>query len=205
MRKVSYIPLENILADDPLSRKSRKGWIFNGRGGCQFTNLLQHQLRMNKLPWATLVLYKHNLAAKHGSSKLFTTNELWLLGLRIESTCTLASIYPMHYGICANCLYMHIPQCICPWSWGYLWRIDSVAEILHNRIFALSPSQGVSWVMSKMSTCDAAHWKGDFVAVDFRRYRWKHSETGITPDTHPTVLGLGLGLGLGSRLGFGLG
>ena len=37
MQKVSYIPLENILADDPLSRMSKKGWIFDRRGGCQVT------------------------------------------------------------------------------------------------------------------------------------------------------------------------
>ena len=28
MQKVSYIPLENILADDLLSRMSKKGWNF---------------------------------------------------------------------------------------------------------------------------------------------------------------------------------
>ena len=32
MQKVSYIPLENILADDPMPRMSKKGW-----GGCQVT------------------------------------------------------------------------------------------------------------------------------------------------------------------------
>ena len=38
MQKVSYIPLENILADDPLIAKNvKKGWIFDPRGGYQFT------------------------------------------------------------------------------------------------------------------------------------------------------------------------
>ena len=37
MQKLSYIPLENILADDPLPRMSKKGWIFDHRGGCQVT------------------------------------------------------------------------------------------------------------------------------------------------------------------------
>ena len=37
VQKVSYIPLGNILADDPLSRMSEKGWIFDRRGGRQFT------------------------------------------------------------------------------------------------------------------------------------------------------------------------
>ena len=52
---------------------------------------------------------------------------------------------------------------------GYLCEIDSVAEMLHKRIFA--PRQSVLWDTCKMSICDAAHRKGDFVAVDFRRYR----------------------------------
>ena len=37
MQKVSYIPLENILADDPLPRMSNKGWNFDRRGGCRVT------------------------------------------------------------------------------------------------------------------------------------------------------------------------
>ena len=37
MQKVSYIPLENILADDPLPRILKKGWIFDRRGGCLVT------------------------------------------------------------------------------------------------------------------------------------------------------------------------
>ena len=37
MQKVSYISLKNILADDPLPRMSKKGWIFDRRGGCQVT------------------------------------------------------------------------------------------------------------------------------------------------------------------------
>ena len=37
MQKVSYIPLENILADDPLPRMSKKGWIFDHKGSCLVT------------------------------------------------------------------------------------------------------------------------------------------------------------------------
>ena len=37
MQKVSYIPVENILADDPLPRMSKKCCIFDRRGGCQVT------------------------------------------------------------------------------------------------------------------------------------------------------------------------
>ena len=67
MRMVSYIPLGNILVDDPLSRISRKGWIF-------------------------LVSYKHYITAKRRSFKPLTTNDLCLLKLRIKSTSILASI-----------------------------------------------------------------------------------------------------------------
>ena len=48
------------------------------------------------------VLYKHNVATKHGSSKPLTTNDLWLLELQIKNTHILASITDAaHYGICA--------------------------------------------------------------------------------------------------------
>ena len=56
---------------------------------------------MSELPNGLRSLVKHIVAAKHGSSKPLTSNELWLLELRIKSTRILAP-YPMHYGICAN-------------------------------------------------------------------------------------------------------
>ena len=37
MQKVSYIPLENILAYNPLPRMKKKGLVFGRSGGCQFT------------------------------------------------------------------------------------------------------------------------------------------------------------------------
>ena len=95
MRKVSYIPLDNILADDLLSRMSRRGCIFDRRGGCQFTFFEKVALastRHERTTLVALVSYKHNVAAKHVSSKLLTTNELWLLELQIKSTRILASI-----------------------------------------------------------------------------------------------------------------
>ena len=46
---------------------------------------------MSELPWL-LSLVKHNVAAKHVSSKSLTSNELWLLELRIKSTHILAFI-----------------------------------------------------------------------------------------------------------------
>ena len=54
MGKVWYIPLKNILADDLLSRMSRKGWICDSRGSCQLMfliKLLKRQLCMSELPW----------------------------------------------------------------------------------------------------------------------------------------------------------
>ena len=47
----------------------------------------------------TLVLYKHNEAAKHGSSKPLTTNELWLLELQ-KSTRILASMPDALWDMC---------------------------------------------------------------------------------------------------------
>ena len=44
---------------------------------------------MSELPLA-YSLVKHNVAAKHGSSKPLTSTELWLLELRIKSTRILA-------------------------------------------------------------------------------------------------------------------
>ena len=53
-----------------------------------------------RITLVTLVLYKGNVAAKHGSSKPLTTNELWLLELRIKSTRTLAPIPDALWDMC---------------------------------------------------------------------------------------------------------
>ena len=76
--------------------EKKKSWIFDRRGGCQVTvfdkfilastvheRITYHWLRS---------LVKHIVAAKHGSSKPLTSNELWLLELRIKSTRILAPI-----------------------------------------------------------------------------------------------------------------
>ena len=55
----------------------------------------------------TLVLYKHNVVAKHRSSKLLTTNELWLLELQIESACILASIPNALWDVCKLSIEVH--------------------------------------------------------------------------------------------------
>ena len=56
---------------------------------------------MSELPWLPS-LVKHNVAAKHGSSKPLTSNELWLLELRIKSTRRLASIPNALWDMCKS-------------------------------------------------------------------------------------------------------
>ena len=80
MQKFSYmdIPLENILADDPLPRMSKKVEfsIAEEAVSSQFLIILfQYQLHMSELPWLCS-LVKHNVAAKHGNSKPLISNEL---------------------------------------------------------------------------------------------------------------------------------
>ena len=103
MQKVSYIPLENILADDPLPRMSKKGWIFDRRGGCQVTVFDTFNFSINctcaYYRWLRS-LVKHSVAAKHGSSKTLTSNELWLLEMRIKSTRILAPIPDALWDMC---------------------------------------------------------------------------------------------------------
>ena len=78
MQKVSYIPLENILADDLLPRMSKKRLNFSivqeAVRSRFLINLCKYQLRnMSQLPWLHS-LVKHNVAAKHGSSTPLTSN-----------------------------------------------------------------------------------------------------------------------------------
>ena len=56
---------------------------------------------MSELPWLRS-LVKHNVAAKNGSSKPLTSNELWLLELRIKSTRILASIPDVLWDVCKS-------------------------------------------------------------------------------------------------------
>ena len=83
---------------------------------------------MSDLPWLRS-LVKDNVAAKHGSSKLLTSNELWLLELQIKSTCILAGLHTrcimgyvqiyekgekdaMWDAFCLFLFFSAIPQCI---------------------------------------------------------------------------------------------
>ena len=111
MRKIIYIPLENILADDPLSRMSIKGWILIAEEAVssRFDKFTLASTAHERNTLATLVSHKHNVAAKHGSSMPLTFTELWLLEFRIRSTRKLPP-YPMHYGLCANRLLITLQQ-----------------------------------------------------------------------------------------------
>ena len=100
MWKVNCILTENILADDPLPRQSRKGWTFDRSGGCQFMFLIN----LINCAWANYLgnhsLVQTQCCRKAQSSKPFTTNELWLLELRIKSTRILASIPDALWDMC---------------------------------------------------------------------------------------------------------
>ena len=56
---------------------------------------------MSELPWLCS-LVKHSVAAKHRNFKLLTSNELWLLELRIKSTRILASIPDALWDMCKS-------------------------------------------------------------------------------------------------------
>ena len=121
MQKVNYIPLENILADDPLPRMSKKGWIFDRRGGYQVTVFWQIYFSIN-CAWANYhglrSLVKHIVAAKHGSSKPLTSNELWLLELRIKSTRILAPIPDALWDMCKSSIALPTSRAVLKRAWG---------------------------------------------------------------------------------------
>ena len=84
MGKVSHIPLENILADDLLSRKSRKGWIFDRRGTCQFTFLINFSINC---AWTT---YPGNASLVEtqccrSARELQAVDEQWAVTARIAN------------------------------------------------------------------------------------------------------------------------
>ena len=56
---------------------------------------------MNELSWLRSLI-KHNVAAKQGSSKPLTFNELWLLELWIKSTRILAPIPDALWDMCKS-------------------------------------------------------------------------------------------------------
>ena len=136
MQKVSYIPLKNILADNPLPRMSKKVefLITEEAVSSRFLiNLFWHQLGMSKLPWLHSLI-KHNVAAKHWSSKPMTSNELWL-ELRIKNIRILASIPDALWDKCESsikftpcktilclefkCKDLHLKWHLCTLIWTY--------------------------------------------------------------------------------------
>ena len=81
----------------------------------------------------TIVLYKHNVAAKHGSSKPLTTNEVWLLELWIKSTCILASIPDSLWDMCKLTTVSSVAAVSCyTWLWRCLgWIILWIHSLCH--------------------------------------------------------------------------
>ena len=63
-------------------------------------------------------LVKHIVAAKHGSSKLLTSNELWLLKLRIKNTRILAPIPDALWDMCKSSIDFINNMAILEWNWG---------------------------------------------------------------------------------------
>ena len=61
---------------------------------------------MSELSWLRS-LVKHNVAAKHGSYKQLTSNELWLLELQIESTRILAPIPDALWDMCKSSVVLN--------------------------------------------------------------------------------------------------
>ena len=79
---------------------------------------------MSESPWLCS-LVKHNVAAKHGSSKPLTFNELWLLELRIKSNCILAPLPDALWDMCKSSITtestlgypVYNPYTPCSWFW----------------------------------------------------------------------------------------
>ena len=66
---------------------------------------------MSELPWLHS-LVKHNAAAKHGSSKPLTSNELWLLELQIKNTRKLASISDALWDMWKSSIRVQLAVCV---------------------------------------------------------------------------------------------
>ena len=86
---------------------------------------------MNELPWLRS-LVKHNVAAKHGSSKPLTSNELWLLELRIKSSRILASILDALWDMCKSSITPQNQK-------GIAWR-NSVRSVQHLTNAGMHPA-----------------------------------------------------------------
>ena len=83
---------------------------------------------MSKLPWLRS-LVKHNVAARHGSSKPLTSNELWLLELRIESNRILASIPDALWDMCKSSILV---------IFFYYWQIqhhDGITGTMSPKVY----------------------------------------------------------------------
>ena len=82
--------LTAYLAYDPCQKCQVKD-AFSTVEEAVISHFLMKLLSIEQTMQVILVSYKYNVATKHGSSKLFNIDELWLLGLLIKSTWILAS------------------------------------------------------------------------------------------------------------------
>ena len=122
---------------------------------------------MSELPYLRS-LVKHNVAAKHGSSKPLTTNELWLLELQIKSTCILASIPDALWDMCKTSInldgkeinlflirigvpFLMISHCLCFSGGKNLTATNSLKSLLQKMCTSFPSSHGpannqITWV-----------------------------------------------------------
>ena len=103
MRMVSYIPLGKYFGRWPLVNKVKKMWNFwsyRRQSIYIFDKVTLASTVHERTNLLTIVSYKCNVVAKHGSSKALTANKLWLLELRIKSTRILASIPDALWDMC---------------------------------------------------------------------------------------------------------
>ena len=139
---------------------SRKGWIFDRRGGWLSGHIVEKVALAStvheRTTLVTLVSYKDNVAAKHGSSKPLTSNELWLLKLWIKSTPILASIPDALWDVCksfiavvwGNFVVVKFElSCVC-----YLHEIWFPSVISYmNCAMILSTILGMNWCITYFS------------------------------------------------------
>ena len=89
-----------------------------------------------QLPWLRS-LVKHNVAAKHGSSKPLTSYELWLLELRIKSTCILASIPDALLDMCKSSIFGFWTQQAISFSMHCLFHMNLYLRTHHVSMLSL--------------------------------------------------------------------
>ena len=113
----------------------------------------------------------------HRSSKPLTTNELWLLELQIKIVPVYWPPYPMHYGICANCLLQNI-QCTVGYSVTFrtlaLWPFKI---IFLNYIFVNHSNNVANKMFKKIVTiyCEIFLFSAGWIIVRINKYIISHN------------------------------